>query len=408
MLRAVVMTATGVLLAVAAVGPSAGAEPLGLAEARQMVFERHPGLDALMEELRSAEETVRQVSALENPEVEIGTEQFGRNEVEVVVTQPIPLGGARGASIERARREAEMARLSLESERFALEAELVRRFIAVLGAEGRVALLDSLIEVSEKGIAAVGRLVDAGAAMRIDLVRTELERDELLLDRLDLERALAQEKTSLAALWGDTEFRYDGLSGSVGGLLDVPALDVLVQAIEVHPASMLLGVEKDMALAELDEARARRWPELALSAGYLHNNEADEGAPLVGVSISLPIFDRKGASIAAGSHNVAAAEHRRSLDRLERSTTLSILYSELEGIRRRLESVSGEILPKAARIHTDLEDFYAGGRAGILDVLEARGHLLEVRMRVLDLVEEQALLEADLMELTGYEMEIIR
>jgi len=408
MLRAVVMTATGVLLAVAAVGPSAGAESLSLAEARQMVFERHPGLDALTEELRSAEETVRQVSALENPEIEIGTEQFGRNEVEVLITQPIPLGGARGAAIGKARQEIEMARLNLESERLAVEAELVRRFVAVLSAEGRVALLDSLIEVSEKGIAAVSRLVDAGAAMRIDLVRTELGRDELLLDRLDFERALVQEKTSLAALWGETEFRYDGLSGSIGGLLDVPSLDVLVEAIEVHPASMLLGVEKDMALAELDEAHAERWPELALSAGYLQNNEADEGVPLVGVSISLPIFDRKGASIAAGRHNVAAAEHRRTLGRLERSTTLSILYSELEGTHSRLEAVSGEILPKAARIHTDLQSFYAGGRAGILDVLEARGHLLEVRMRVVDLAEEQALLRADLVELTGYEMEIIR
>ena len=73
-----------------------------------------------------------------------------------------------------------------------------------------------------------------------------------------------------------------------------------------------------------------------------------------------------------------------------------------------MEGVSGGLLPKAGEIHTDLQDFYVGGRAGILDVLEARGHLLEVRMRMLDLVEEQALLTADLVELTGYEIEIIR
>lgn len=408
MLRSVVMLATGVLLTFAAGGAPAGAESLSLAQAKRMVFERHPGLNALTEEMRSAEEALRQVSALENPEIEIGTERFGRNEVEMVVTQAIPLGGIRGAAIERARLEVETARLKLESERLSVEAELVRRFVAVLGARKRVALLDSLVEVSQEGVAAVSRLVEAGAAMQIDLVRTELERDELLLDRLDMERALVQESTSLARLWGESEFRYESVSGSIDGLLDFPEIDVLVEAVEVHPTSMVFAAEKDIALAELDEVRALRWPELALSAGYLENNESGEGAVLLGASVSLPIFDRKKAAIAAGNHSVMAAEHRRTLGRLERTSALSILYSELQGTRKRLEVLTNEILPKATQIHTDLQDFYARGKVGILDVLEARGHLLEVRMRVLDLVEEQALLGAHILELTGYELEIMR
>ena len=191
-------------------------------------------------------------------------------------------------------------------------------------------------------------------------------------------------------------------------MLEIPGLRGLTAAMNEHPASLLPDAERAVALADLDEARAERWPELALSAGYLQNHEANEGAPLAAISLSLPIFDRKGGSIAASEYRLDAAERRVALDRLERSTRLAMLYSEFQGNQERLAVLLEELLPKAGGIHVDLEDFYASGRAGILDVLEAREHLLELRMRLLDLVEEQAHLGADLMELTGYGVEIIR
>jgi cobalt-zinc-cadmium efflux system outer membrane protein len=307
-----------------------------------------------------------------------------------------------------AERDTEIVRLALERERLSIEAELVRRFLPVLGTRQRIALLDSLIDVSEESIGAVRRLVEAGAAMRIDLVRAELDRDELLLERSDLARALAREQTSLAELWGDDGFRFDDVAGSLVGMVDLPTIEDLTAAMKEHPAWRLPDAERQLAKAELNETRAERWPELALSAGYLQNNEADEGAVLAGLSLSLPIFDRKGAAIAAKKHNLAAAEHRAGLERLERSTALLTLYSEMEGSMMRLRVLSGDLLSRATLIHNELQDFYAQGRTGILDVLEARGHLLEVRMRILDLVEEQALLGADLVELTGYRIEIIR
>ncbi len=408
MLGAITVTVTGVLLALSAVSLPAGAQTLDLAKARQMVLEKHPGLKALKEDLSAAEEAIRQASALENPELEIGTEEFGRNEVEVVITQPIPLGGARGAAIDVAEAEAELAGLTAEGERLSVEAELLRRYVSVLAAGQRLALVDSLIEVSAEGIEAVRRLVEAGAAMEIDLVRADLARDELLLEHIGLERSLAENQTILAALWGDGIFRFDGVSGSIGGVLEIPSLGKLAETMENHPAWRLPDVEQRLAQAEMDEARAERWPELAFSAGYLQNNEADEGAVLAGISLALPIFDRKGAAVAEKGHQAAATKYRAGLDRLERSTALSTLYSEIEGSRSRLSTLSGELLAKAARIHTELQDFYGRGRTGILDVLEARGHLLEVRMRTLDLIEEQAILGVDLMELTGYPIEIIR
>jgi cobalt-zinc-cadmium efflux system outer membrane protein len=408
MLRIVILSAISFLLAVLAVSKTPSAATLDLAEARRLVLRQNPRLQGLAADLAASEQASLQASAFDNPEIELATENFTRKETEIVITQRIPLGGTRGARIERARRETEIARLRLESERIALEAELIRRFASVLSAHRRIALTDSLIEAADGGIAAVERLVDAGATMKIDLVRSQLDREELLLERLDLERDLSQKQRSLAGLWGDMEFRFDGVAGSPVGVLEIPTFDALAAAMARQPVSMLADAESALVQAGFDQARAERWPELALSAGYLDNREADEGAPLAAISLSLPIFDRKGASIAAGERQVEAAGHRAALDRLKRSSTLAKLYSDIEINRKRLAALSEGLLPKAAGIHADLQNFYASGRVGILDVMEARWHLLGLRMRVLDLIEEQAHLGADLVELTGYGIEIIR
>jgi cobalt-zinc-cadmium efflux system outer membrane protein len=305
-------------------------------------------------------------------------------------------------------RQVEVAELQLESGKMSVEAELVRRFVPVLSARRRIDLVDSLLEVSSSSVQAIRRRVEAGAAMEIDVMRAELERSELALERAELERSLAENEARLGELWGERVLGLDGVHGFLPGILEIPTLEELTVAMEGHPASQLLDAERLAIQAEIDEARAEGSPELALSAGYLRNNELEEETVIAGVSLSLPVFDRNKGAVAEKHHEMTAAEHQARLERIERSTALTTLYSEIEGTGMELRVLSGELLPKATRIHDTLDEFYVQGKTGILDVLEARSHLLELQMRVVDLVEQQALLGADLVELTGYQIAIIR
>jgi cobalt-zinc-cadmium efflux system outer membrane protein len=399
-----------VMLAIALVlgTVAAGAQALDFAHAKEMTLGRNQNLKALQEQYAAALEAARQASALENPEVEVETIDFGSIEVEAVLTQQIPLGGRRGAAIAIAEQEARIAELEMESSRIAIEAELVRRFVPVLGAQLRLALIDSLLDVSTTSVAAVRRLVNAGAAMEVDALRTELEGDELLLERAELERRLREAEAKLSELWGETSLGFDGVEGVLPASVVLPALQDLSAALERHPDSQVLEAEQLLAEAEVDEARAERWPELALSAGYLYETEAEEGFPITAVSLSLPIFNRNQSAVAGKRHELAGAKYGAMVERLERSSDLTVLHSEIEGTARDLRVLSGEVLARATRIHNTLEAFYKEGKTGILDVLEARGHLIELRMRIVDLAEHQSLLMADLFELTGYRLEIIR
>ena len=401
------ITALVMLLAMTASLP-ASAEPLSLARAREMVLENHGGLKALKEERAAAEEALRQASAYVNPEIEVETKDLGRSEVEVVLTQPVLTGGKRGASVGVARWDAEIAELRLQSARVSIEAELIRRFVPVLSAHRRLDLADSMIEVSAGNIQAVRRLVEAGASMEIDAVRAELERDELMLERAKLERSLAEAEVKLSELWGDAEFRFDGVQGSLPAGLALPALEELGAAMEGHPEVQILDTQRLLVKAEMDYAKAEGAPELAFSAGDLHEHETDEQSLIAGASISLPIFNRNKAAVAAKRHEMAAAQHEAGQVRLERSTDLATMCSQFEVSGTELNTLSGEVLAKAARIHRTLEDFYVQGKTGILDVLAARGHLLELQMRIVDLTEQRALLAADLQELTGYRIEVIQ
>jgi outer membrane protein TolC len=55
-----------------------------------------------------------------------------------------------------------------------------------------------------------------------------------------------------------------------------------------------------------------------------------------------------------------------------------------------------------------LERYYKHGSISILEVLESRRNLLEINLRRIDLITENALLAADLMELTGISVQIIK
>jgi cobalt-zinc-cadmium efflux system outer membrane protein len=404
--NAVNIVALAVLAALAGAVP-VGAHTLSFKEAREMVLGSNQGLMAL-DEMRSASESaVRQAGAYPNPEIEAETENFGEAEIGVLLTQPIVTGGRRGAAVDVANLEAEITGLEYESMRISLESELIRRYVTVLSAYQRIALIDSTIAISDHSIAAVRRLVEAGAVMEVDLMRAALERDELLLEQAGLDRDLHEAELKLSEMWGERGFEYEGLAGSVSTGPLLPAVDRLDAALEDHPDLRILDVMNELAEAEKEQARSERVPELALRAGYLRNNEMDENVVIAGLSLSLPIFDRRKGAIQEKEHERTAMAHEAGQVRLERSTDLAALHSTFELRGRELEAISGGVRDRATLIHQSLSDFYLMGKVGILDVLEARAHLLDLHMRIVDLSEERALLAADIQELSGYSVDVI-
>jgi len=384
------------------------AEALNFEQLKQKALNNNPGLSAGNSAIKAAEAEIRQAGAILNPELEISSENFGENEIEVVLTQPVEIGGKRKARIQLARKALRAAKLENDATRLGLEAEIIRRCVPILGLQKKIAVLDSLASVMEESITDIKRRIQAGAAMEADALRTEMELDELLMEKAALNRQLNQQKKGLAALWGNTDDADIQLAFTLNTAILLPQQPEILKKIHEHPEGKLLKLNQETAAAEIRQLKAEAFPELSISAGYLRNNEDDENEVIAGMSISLPLFNRNKGAILSKGHEVTVAGKKFQAFFVERITEAGTILSEIENTTEAFSVLTEKLQPKAKNVYALLERYYKHGSISILEVLESRRNLLEINLRRIDLITENALLAADLMELTGIPVQIIK
>ncbi|MCD4778819.1 MAG: TolC family protein, partial [Desulfobacterales bacterium] len=375
------------------------AEALNFEQIKQKALNNNPGLSAGNSAVKAAEAEILQAGAILNPELEISSENFGENAIEVVLTQPVEIGGKRNARIQLARKALRAAELENDATRLGLEAEIIRRCVPILGLQKKIAVLDSLASVMGESLTDIKRRIQAGAAMEADALRTEMELDELLMEKAALNRQLNQQKKELAALWGNTDDADIQLVFTLNTAISLPQRPEILKKIHEHPEGKLLKLNQETAAAEIRQLKAEAFPELAISAGYLRNNEDDENAVIAGMSISLPLFNRNKGAILSKGHEVTAAGKKFQAFFVERTTKAGTILSEIENTTEAFSVLTEKLQPKAKNVYALLERYYKYGNISILEVLESRRNLLEINLRRIDLITENALLAADLMEL---------
>ena len=384
------------------------AETLDFELIKQKTFNNNLGLSAGNIAIKAAEAEIRQAGAIPNPELEISTENFGENEIEVALTQPVEIGGKRKARIRLARKELQAAELEKEATLLSLESEIIRRCVPTLGLQKKIAVLESLASVMEESLSDIKRRIQAGAAMEADALRTEMEPDELLMVKAALHRQLNQQKKKLTALLGDTADTKIQLACTLNTSVSLPSQKEIRKKISGHPEIKLLKLNQETAAAEVQLLKAEAFPELAVSGGYLRNNEDDENAVTAGISVSLPLFNRNKGAVLSKNHEVTAAGKQFQAAVVERTTDAGSILSGIKNTTEAFSVLTEKLQPKAKNVYALLERYYKHGNISILEVLESRRNLLEINLKRIDLITEKALLTADLMELTGIQIQIIQ
>jgi len=384
------------------------AETLDFEQIRQKALNNNLNLSAGNSVIKAAEAKILQAGTIPNPELEISSEKFGENEIEVVLTQPLEIGGKRKARVQLARKALRAAELENDVTRLGLEAEIIRRCVPILGSQKKIAVLDSLASVMGESLTDIKRRISAGAAMEADALRTEMELDELFMEKAGLNRQLNRQKKELAALWGNTEDADIQLACTLNASVSLPLQPEIQKKIHEHPEMKLLKLSRETAAAEIQHMKAEAFPELTLSGGYLRNNEDHENAVIAGLSISLPLFNRNKGAILSKGHEMTAAGTGLKVFFVERTTKAGTILSKIENTLEEVSVLTEKLQPKAKSVYALLERYYKHGNISILEVFESRRHLLEINLRRIDLTIENALLAANLMELTGIQIQVIQ
>lgn len=372
------------------------AEPEGeltLREALAAALLQNPELATFAYSIRAADARTLQAGLWPNPEVEAEFENFagsgdasgsGALETTIALSQTIPLGG----DIEHRRRLAELrgelAGWDYEAARIALLTKVTQRFINVLATQRQVELAQESVKLAAQVHDSINRRVDAGDAPAVERLRAVVPVVAAKIQLQGAQRALDAARLQHASSWGSTLPRFTKAVGDLDSIQPVPPATALVALVNQNPDVARWAVEITARQTEVELAQAHAVPDLTGAIGYRRLNESDDDALVAGISIPLPIFDRRQGDILAARLGVASAHQERRAAELRVQAALAAAYAQLTTAHSTVVTLRNDALPPANEAYEAIRRAFDQGDLGFLDVLDAERTLIDFRQRYLD------------------------
>ncbi|MCC7485107.1 MAG: TolC family protein [Burkholderiales bacterium] len=384
------------------VAPSAPAQVLTLAEARELAARNQPRLASQQAAADAARELVAPESALPDPKLKLGLNNVPINGPDswsltrdpmtqrtVAVEQVFPDQQKRQLRGERAGLEAELGAAELENQRRALRRDAALAWLNVYYPLRAIRLLDEALGFYERQKQAAEIALRAGRGAAADVHRVQVEAGLQRDRRLEMLAQSARARAELA--------RWIGAAAhaEIGGAPDerpAPPLDVLRARVLEHP--QLAAAHREIALADNDvrQARAAFRPDWSLEVGYAARGSGYGDMVSVLVGIELPLFtthrqDRRLASRISlkEKHEQQHEAHRRAL-----LAEVESAHVAWESLNTRVTRFDRDVLPEAARRADAAVVAYQGGRGDLAAALEARRAELDLRLQRLALEADRA------------------
>ena len=134
--------------------------------------------------------------------------------------------------------------------------------------------------------------------------------------------------------------------------------------------------------------RAARVPNLELMVGMRRFEEGGDFGFVAGAGIELPFYTRNLNGLRAAEADAAAARLEANAARLRNEGRIRQLYGRLDTLGARTARMKCTVLPATERTLALVRDAHRQGKAGYLDVLDARRTLVEARLQFIETVTE--------------------
>jgi outer membrane protein, heavy metal efflux system len=362
---------------------------LTLAQALTRVFERNPQLVVSELEIQAASARVSQAGVKPNPEIEAGAENisfpgigsgmFQFTETTFQISQRLELGGKRDLRIQAAEKEVTVAATQLEVRKADLMTATSQAFADVLAEFQHAANQHELSRLAEQSYSIVVERVAAGKVSPIEQTRASVVLASAKLEEEKHLHALVAAKDKLASLWGGSYKEID----SVAGAFEIPAVSPEISEAcmkdnpEIKMASAAIGARE----AVLDLEVANRKPDLTFSAGFRRLNAENRQVLVAGVSIPLPLFDKRLGAIAEARARLdqSRAEQRSAEWRLRAALTQA--RHEHDTALLEATALNRDALPAAKEAASAMEEGYRLGKFDFINVLDAQRTYAELQGR---------------------------
>jgi outer membrane protein, heavy metal efflux system len=350
-------------------------------------------------EAAEAAAMARQAAAYPNPTVMGSHEPLADgvrsySETYLNLSQRLEWPGTRSARQDAAARTAAMAAARLTADSTRLVFEVRRAYIEAARAEGTEQVLARVVNVFRDGDRSAEERYAAGDISLYDRRRMHVERAryETRLAEAALEAAAARRHLAVLVdpMGGDLELApAEPLVGAPPAIAAERALDLaLARRGEVAAAE----AARESARAATSVERRDRIPDLTATGGYKTQSDGLTGA-FLGLSLPLPLWDRRGGAIGAAEARVAAAEYRLGLTRRQVQNDVRHALETYASLARRAELFGSWAAAELADLLEIARVAYDEGEMELIELLDAAEALRETQTT-------EARLRADLW--TGY------
>jgi cobalt-zinc-cadmium efflux system outer membrane protein len=374
--------------------PAGQAAVLTLPDALARVFERNPEITVSELEIDAASARVLQAGLKPNPEIALQGENLGTpvvgpgvfryTESTLQINQRMELGGKRAARVRAAQKEASVAAGQLEVKKNELVAKTSQAFVDVLAEQERLANLKELTKLAQQSYAIVGERVAAGKVSPVEETRAAVELVSAQLEEGKHARMLVAVLDGLASLWGGTHQDID----AVQGRFDIPHVvsELPEGCLQNNPDMKLAAAAVDSRNAVLGLELANRTPDITISAGFRRLDLDKQDVWVAGVSIPLPLFDkRQGATAEARARlDQSRSEQEATEWRLRASWTQARHAHEMALLEAK--TLTENALPAAREAAAAIEEGYRLGKFDLLNVLDSQRTNAELRGKYIEAV----------------------
>ncbi|WAU77675.1 TolC family protein [Acinetobacter sp. TR3] len=388
------------------------AQPLTLDTALKLAEQYAPTLRANSAQIEGAENMVSASGILPNPKLFVGLDNYpvsgdaawsvtqeGMTMKKIGIMQDFPNRAKRLAEIELAKAELGSANAQTEILRIELRQKVASVWLKRFYLERKLALYDDLL--SENGLLfqITQTQVTSGRTMVTNAISPKLDKTVLLDQKDDLLRDLNKAKLELHRLISADSSRTTEIE-SLPSQEPVINFDTsrLYHHLHQLPELKAFQAERQTAEAKLKQAQALQKPDWGIELAYQHR--APEFGDMIGVQLTteLPIFSKKRSgpliqAALAEQNRITADQEIKYRDHL---TMLDEGLSDLKALERQIQRTVQSTLPLAKEKVTLQLASYQAGKANLSDVIETRQALLNQRLRLIDLQQQQAIIKAQL------------
>ncbi|MFG5777077.1 TolC family protein [Comamonas sp. J-3] len=310
-------------------------------------------------------------------------------EKDLSISQPLPIFGQLSQRVKTARQAEEVAAAQWNSGVQEVMNEAAGAFNEVLVAQRRLELWQAAGSDLAGAAKIVKGQIEAGARSQYDGARIALQVAQMDIQIRKAQAALQDASSKMAALASLPRWQPQAL----GSLKPLPASayassDALwEQARGRLPALKAAAADLEQSRQQIALQQREAIPTPALSYTRVRHRQ-DGRYGIVGVSVDIPLFDRKQGAVDKARADEMQARYKQESVEVAAQAELMRSLQQLRLANEALQTFEDEALLQLDQLHRMAQDSYVLGKSNVLEMIDVFDNLRERRMDHLDLVKD--------------------